>query len=305
MRMRREYYNSPQLVLVPFVLVWGNVLLPMYPSKNRKRAERSQARSDREGDTRHWLGEGENGEDSLLLEFDPYLYVADAQLHRIIASAGHEASGGDARPFALYLPASDATGWHLATLSRYFRVSICASTEDPAQEIAADYFAARLCLGEIPEDLVGSCRLVLSTALEWEDLGHFVAAIRDLQQYLTSDGELCLVLPAYSEEGETFLRWRDGATPLSSFTGGGLFPLRPPTSATVTPLATVASGETEQLSNFLKRHRDFFGRSVRGNFLQRMEEPDFLIGSRAVSPQLLEVCVLLWGAEEGSYSAFK
>ncbi len=277
----------------------------MYPSKNRKRADRTHARNDREGETRHWLGEGENGEDSLLLEFDPYLYVADPQLHRIIASAGHEAAGGDARPFALYLPPHEATGWHIAALSRYFRVSICASTEDPAQEVAADYFAARLCLGEVPEDLVGGCRLVLSTSMEWEDLGHFVAAVRDLQQYLTADGDLCFVLPAYSEEGESFIKWRDGATPVSLFTSGSLFPLRPAQSAITTPLATVAAGETEQLSNFLKRHREFFGRSVRGNFLQRMEEPDFLIGSRAVSPQLLEVCILTWGAEEGSYSTFK
>lgn len=259
-----------------------------------RRGNASRVNSDRE--RWHWLEEGELGQESLLLDLDPFLYAADATICRLAGAAAYDDPGDPERPFGLLVPPHDAIAWQQAVLSRRYRLAVWGDHEDPISEQAADQFKIHLFSADPPEFLQSACSLVLLTDSQWRSAEHLAETLQELDQYVGAGGRLILLLRTeLTPDGVTVL-FRDGPLALDRLLELPLFPPFPstptaPSEQITLPLHDLSRSGDDYLAAFLKRHRDFFGRSMRDAMLTRLSEQDFTIGDRAGS---LAATVLQW-----------
>ena len=260
----------------------------------RRGSEAVRVNPDRE--RWHWLEEGELGQDSLLLDVDPFLYAADATLCRIAGAAAYDDPGDPERPFALLIPPQDAIAWQQAVLGRRYRLAMWGDYEDPISEQAADQFKIHLFSDEPPEFLKSSCSLVLLTDSHWRSVDHLAQTLQTIDPYVATGGRVLLILRTeLSPEGATVL-FKEGSMPLEKLLEQPLYPCFPepaaqPDEVITLPLHDLSRTGDDYLAAFLKRHRDFFGRSMRDGMLTRMSEQDFTIGDRAGA---LAVTIVQW-----------
>ena len=90
---------------------------------------------------KHWLGEGLDGQESLFLELDPFVFRADATICQMARSIYFELTPQRERLSALLLPDGEAIGYHLGFLSSMYQVYLAIPEFDELREAAAEEFS--------------------------------------------------------------------------------------------------------------------------------------------------------------------
>ena len=225
-------------------------------------------------DGRHWLDEGELGRECLFDDLDPFLYAIDRAIATKASQIAHSYDGEDEKPRALLAPPVASVPWQIGNLSRHYRVEIWVPDPDDLVERAAEAFDAHVLVGEIPDELVGMIDLFLVTNTHWENHNHFLLWQKEALPFLAEDGELCVVLRSVGEGGLLSVSWDDGSeTLLTDLVSLGPEAKRAEFKTICLP--EFAPDKSSFLTDFLHRHRQFFGRNARDLCLTRMHEDDF------------------------------
>ncbi len=234
-------------------------------------------RRQREREHNHWLSEGADGQDSLLLELDPYLYCLDQTISTIAASIWHKYEGEATNPFGMLVQSEGSVGWHIGYLSQKYNLYVHCEELDPVIEQAAERFGLQLISMENEHELLHGIEFFLYTRTLWTDTSSFSKAVHRAIDLRAPDGTICFALAAEGTRERPVLRWQDGSTnELHEICRDiELFAAEPPETFVI-PLAETDPFEGLALSAFLKRNRDFFGRDVRDLLVRRMHEADFL-----------------------------
>ncbi|MCB0323233.1 MAG: hypothetical protein KDD69_06645 [Bdellovibrionales bacterium] len=253
--------------------------------RHRRKAQRGRRneRKEREGAaaTRHWLGEGSAGQESLLLELEPIAYVLDQAVASISTAVAHRLSLRHEKPFAVLVPPAGSVGWQLGYLIKRFNVYLCADPTDDHSQEAADRFGAKLIRGEFDAELEHEIGFFLFGGAEWEDRNTFAFAVRQAQACTADDGIVSALLLGERTIGasgacETRVLWSDGSSSAMAELGGlSGFTLGVPISTHTVELTMANALDSGRMSAFLKRNRAYFGRETREMLANRIRDEDF------------------------------
>jgi hypothetical protein len=243
----------------------------------------------------HWLGEGEVGQDYLIGEVEPFLYTADGQLCSAVASHAHRSGAGRGSKRSLFIPPVGGAFWPVGYLSKWFSIVIWTELEDEATLQIAEQFGAQLYAGEHPLEFGDEAEIILCTELQWQSSFDLATAVRSYRSLLSADGVLILAIPfqVTAEERLGIVTFADGSTTaVNELQQGRVFGVESPNYFDSVLLRRDDVLDTDQMGNFLKRHREYFGKNARLLLEMRINETDFnrwLTGEYGVS-----VCV--WGS---------
>lgn len=262
---------------------------------NRKPETR---RKEHDASENHWLQEGTAGQESLLLELDPFLFAADQTISTLSSSIAFNFEPDDyEKPFAVLVPPDGAIGWPLGYLSKHYNTYLALDDEDELACQAADRFNAKIIPVESRLEVEHDISFYLNTRLSWRDFAHLAQIARAAFQLLRDDGLACFVLPALKRGAKTLIQWgANEPTDFSLFSSAGVLSLPEPKQVHNCVLSEI--DPIEQLPHFLKRNREFFGRNTRELFLERMQEADFRDCFAKCAEDKLVAVVVVWTAVE-------
>ena len=269
----------------------------MNEHKRKKTHNRRRPGSD---DSGHWLNEGINGEESLLLELDPYLFACDQMLSTLSSSVAHraETEAKGELPFAVLVPPEGSVGWQLGYLSKKFNVYIWADEGDDFLREAADQFGAKVISGDLETELTQPIELFLFTD-DWQTQSEFISSLREARDCLSICGTIGAVLKAKGLAVPERVCWADGdECGVTVLQNGGLFPLTAPSELLYARLSDLRPSEGEAFKGFVKRNRPFFGKNLRELLLSRMEEPEFASTFRTAGLESAWVILSIWESSE-------
>ena len=247
---------------------------------------------------KHWLGEGSDGQESLLLDLDPYLFAADAVLCRAASTVAHRYDGDEKRPLAMLIPPRGTVSWHIGYLAKKFDLCLWIFEQDEIIEEAAEYFNASIFTGELPDGVAGTIDFLLLTEYSWNSVIEFSGAIRTAGSLLSDSGISCAVLRCWGDNDCPTINWGDGGrSGLRELILGDIFHLPSPDGYTMISLPDVDPSQGHGVTDFLKRHRPFFGKNARELFFERMRDPDFCQFFSAGEDNRHAVAVLNWEAK--------
>ncbi len=250
---------------------------------------RPDRQKERRKEVRHWLGEGELGQDCLFDDLDPYLYAADKTLFHRASTRSHEIQQQrrELEPSALLIPRSGTVPWHIEYLSEKFELWIWAFEEDDLLREAGEYFGAQIFVGDsIPENVL-ELDYILCTETEWDGKQDLAEIYRAVQHHLAADGMMSVVW-----QGEM----REGESPLAQFSKQQAFLFPEPDFVETVPLSAIANAHEYNVAEFLRRHKRFFGKNARDLCLARMNEKDFMEIARGAGAEKRAAIVLEFGA---------
>ncbi len=224
-----------------------------------------------------WQLESLESADARFLELEPFLYCADAALCQLARTVAFTEGHTSDQSAAVVFPPRDGVGWLQGFLSEYYEVTVCSATAEPLLEEVTSRFDAVAVYGAPPQYLLGNSHFVIDCDTSWADEEELFARLWHADELLHEEGAYACVLPAQlHESGPALVTWSDGlTTPLEELLKRPAGPLRTPLQASEIPFANLHVAGDAYLTAFLRRHRAFFGRGVRGACLARMSDPDF------------------------------
>jgi hypothetical protein len=262
----------------------------------RNKTKPYSGRHREEGPPRHWLHEGSTGQESLLLELDPCLYALDQALATVAASVAHSVDHGEEKPYAVLVPPAQTVGWQLGFLSKNYNVYVWSETFDEVLGQAADRFGAQVIDGDLYAELEHEIDLFVYTDYSWRSARQFAQTIKETKKLLSVAGKACFAVSARGDGSLRQVNWQDGSgTSLSKIMQEGFPHVAPPEQLRKVCLSQLEPNSI--LPAFLKRNRDFFGRNMREEFLERMQEMDFRGSVGAPAQALIWACLLVWNRE--------
>ncbi len=224
----------------------------------------------------HWLGEGIQGQETLLDDLDPTLYLADSAVSSLITSTALNSDRRDRRPQAILVPDQGTIGWHIGFLAKRFDVSVWTGDDDELISETAYRFNAKTFSGDLSEGGLDGVDLVLFSAYSWPDPAEFEAAVEEASGTLLESGQTVFILPIERRAGEAYVRWSaSSATRLDTLTVPD-DPGRPlPRTVELFWFSEFDPRDSEYLAGFLKRHREYFGKNIRDLMVDRLRSPEF------------------------------
>lgn len=244
---------------------------------DRKRYKSHPRRVAAQAAEPRWQLQTLDSEESLFIELEPFLFTADAelcQLARTVAFA--ERTSGEPLS-ALLFPPREGVGWLQAYLAEHFDVTVCSATVEPLLEEVSQQCGTYAVFGEPPASLRGNVSLAIECETSWHGPEHLSVRFEELRELLRERGTgACIVPGRLGEDGAVSLCWADGSeSDLQDVLRPRFGRRHVPLHAEELPFAHLVSNREDYLTAFLKRHRAFFGRGVRGTCLERMADADF------------------------------
>ena len=220
----------------------------------------------------HWLGHGFDGQDALLLDLDPYLYVLDSQICRVsqqIAFSGEERGlkAVKERPKAAIILGHDLNPWSVGFLSERFDIVLVTEFADPIVEETASRFNAIV----LDEEQFYELEPVIDFALFFNCASELDAALiksaHEISNVIVQGGVSLFPLRTKDKlSAEVKSSWLNGTLGFREFSSIDIY------QNSFTELKKLPDyGVTE----FAKRHRSFYGKEARDLCLKRIYEDDF------------------------------
>lgn len=245
-----------------------------------KKRVHQRSRRGLEEVSRHWLNEGAAGQQSLFLELDPVLYALDPDIARLAVSRAHAYDGDERRPFAVLAPPSGSVGWQAGLFAKHFNLYLWAETQIEEFDAAVDYFGLEWVI-DLASRVTGIADFIAVTDRQWNTKRQLLTVAGQVAQALGPEGLACFALQAVLSPEELLFTWGDGTTSTireicqALGAADAAVPLRSAIE-TAEVLARVDRFDRERVANFLKRHRDFFGREAHGFLAERLSDDDFV-----------------------------
>lgn len=238
----------------------------------------------------HWMGLGQFGQDALLHDFDPTLYALDQALNSAAVSQFHRLGRREERPLALIVPPEDSLIWHVGRISELFQVGLWQLEPDPVIDDILNRFGASLVQGPLA-DLPELLALVILLQHDWVHAGAWLHTVQTCAESLEEEGMLLALLKVRAQGDSGLVQWQDGSETNVADLQNDLCQEFKSVDNRRVELTPKILSDDEYLSEFLRRHRSFFGRNARELCLARMSEDDFAPLFRDGSHQaLLFIC---------------
>ena len=213
---------------------------------------------------------------ALLLELDPYIYRSDQVLLQTLKSFAFEQRFGADQARLILMPPPDAVGYQLGAFSEMFETAVFASDPDDLHDEVTRRFRVELIEDQIPPGRFGTFDAVVHTNYAWDDIHHFAEAVMTSFTLTAPAGITTFVLPGMITSAGASVFWKDGSeTDAAKFEQGEIFRLAACSGMEIISFSEVTALEDDYLRRFLKRHRNYFGKSALGPCLERMRDPDF------------------------------
>lgn len=266
-----------------------------------------RGRSTDETQHKHWLGVGSAGPESLLEDLDPTLYSIDALLCGVVTGLLSKGRIGAGRPAAALLQPHNVVLWQMGFINERFDLWVGVSDEDEYLTQVTSALGVELFTWPIPRELYRELSLVVMLGLAWAAPTDFREFVVEVRRNLAEDGRVLVVLPVQSEavlgdRDDTAWRasrvvWGDGsATKIDAMLSGDIFGLEAATWCGGVSLGSVGRLHEFGVSEYLKRHRSFFGKGAREITLARMRETDFSGPLRSKDADRNGAVLLSWGS---------
>ena len=239
--------------------------------KTKRRPLQVRRRSE---DSTHWLGEGLAGQESLLIDLDPYLYAADPIVSKSIAQSAHHYDGDNARALGVIVTPEEAIPWHIAHMRKWCEVCVCAPSYDPLLEEVAHTFDATLYTDGIPAMLEGKADLLLFGGGAFRVQSEFWGAIDLAERMLSTDGKAHLILRGKGNGDELLVAFEEDIPASEIFSHESLDAFQF-TEDAAQSFRKLGQEHDLGMAEFWKRHRDFFGKDVRDLVMSRLYEEEF------------------------------
>lgn len=240
----------------------------------------------------HWLEQGADGQETLLLDVTPPLLTLDRAICSRATQIAFRLRGDRTRRRALVVAPPGVASWQIGFLSKHFEVFVYTPELDPILERISSAFEATLLesLDELPEH---AADLILLLESNWTDSIKFLEAAQFAAEYLSSEGELLSVLFCEELNGHSEVLWSSGAKTEIVALIGRASRLLSQQFRGYESVPIVRSLFQNMAGEFLKRHREYFGKNARDLYMSHINDPEFipdkLIGRSAV--------LLAWGPE--------
>lgn len=238
--------------------------------KTRKHLITQRRESTRNAE--HWLGFGIDGQDALLLDLDPYLYVLDSLICRIAQQTAFTVderfrSEPSERPKAAILLGYDLNPWTVGFLSERFDVALVSDYVDPIVEETADRFNAVL----FDDETFYSLEPVFDFVLRFECTqaidGELLRTASELSNVLLPGGRALFPISIKDgKTGEQRAQWIKSSLGFREYT---TVDVERASFQEIKNLPDFGVGE------FARRHRAFYGKEARDLCLKRIYERDF------------------------------
>lgn len=238
----------------------------------------------------HWLGLGVEGQQSLLSDIDPYLYVSDAAFCNLIKSIHFGKSRRKEKTRALLIPPGGRVSWHQAFLAEMYKVYVWAEELDEVQEQAAERFSNEIIDAELPEELYQGLDIIALTNRFWVSEEAFRKALYDSIDLVGEEGTLVSLVACEKKGLGMEIVLSDDLKIEYESLFSGFAALDRPSQVIEIELSQVSDAE-DYLRNFLKRHKDFFGADSFGPALEAIKADG--IFSLASNPEAKDRYALL------------
>lgn len=236
----------------------------------------------------HWLGEGIQGQETLVDDLDPTLYLADSAICSLITSTALACGSRDRRPQAILVPNEGEIGWHIGYLAKRFDVAVWTGDDDELISETAYRFNAKTFSGDLAEQSADGVELILFSAYNWPSVAEFVRGVDEALDCLSENGAAAFVLPLEISPNGALIRWSaEASTPLARLTEPDEAIQALPRSSEVLEFSAFDPRETEVLNSFLKRHREYFGKNIRELVVDRLTSPEFALQTTPFGAALL------------------
>lgn len=243
-----------------------------------RRKEKRWRREEKGDNVKHWLEEGSVGQESLLLDVEPQLYLIDQVLCKKVTQLAYQFKE---TPLGIIIPPAESVSWQICFLSKLYDLLVWGDDGDELLLEAAKTFDVEIFSGDIPEDIL-AVQLFLYLDWGWQSVNDFLIELREVSRYVAEDGEILFVLQTSGHQDTLEVHWQDGSsTVLSEIIERGAY--KKNTEAITFSFSQLAVEREERLNIFLKRHREFFGKNIRELFLRRITESEFQSGFDSVS----------------------
>lgn len=239
--------------------------------KTRRKLIQARRRGD---DSNHWLGEGIAGQESLLIDLDPYLYAADPIISKSIAQSARAYSGDNARALGVIVTPAEAIPWHIAHMRKWCEVCVCAPDYDPLLEEVVGAFDATLYSNGIPSTLEGKTDLLLFGGGAFRVQSEFWEALDLAERMLSPDGRAHFVLRGKGDADNLHVVFEEEIPCGELFAHESLDAFKY-TEDAASSFRRLGLEHDLGMGEFWKRHRDFFGKDVRDLVLSRLYEEEF------------------------------
>jgi len=217
-------------------------------------------------DVHHWLGEGLEGQDTLISEIDADWYSADRQIYSLSQSVFHQIDKRADTPHACIWTAEDSIPWHIGWLSNSFRTVVVSDSVDPILESYCVEFRTGMIHPEDIHQSLGMIDFFLFFPKVFSDLTELLNAQQFIEPLLTEVGVgvVLTTTPVFVSSGIEFLE-----TP--SFTGQPEF----------------------GASEFSKRNRDFFGKGAKELIVRRLYQHEVYdsLTNNIENPRKTRLCI--------------
>lgn len=224
----------------------------------------------------HWLGEGMIGQDDLFFDLQPHLCAVDALICKQIVQLGYQMEHALCEPAAVLVPPKESLSWFVPHLVDHFEVFLWTDELDEALDNLVQHFNVEIFSGEVPERIwpVG---YVLCLDTEWDGPDNFFSGVEEVVPCLAEDGIATFVLQVLGKEDECKIFWNEeNSTPYHQFIHEQ--PCAASHEMFQSELFSIPQGlalPQNSVSEFLKRHRSYFGKNARELCIRRMNEIDF------------------------------
>ena len=243
--------------------------------KTKRKGLPSRRRGDSDEES-HWLRAGLTGQDSLLFDLDPYLYLVDNLVSKTFSQVTHHYDGENPHALAVIVAPNETVPWQAAFFRSRADVAVCIPDFDPILESAGTELDLSIFLGGLPEKLHGQTDFLLFSGSRWESVESYQNAIETTYAALAPGGRACFVFPGSQSAGAVNVEFVDGdrfsLEKLLSAVRSERFDL---IETAVLPFAALRMQPYFGVGEFAKRHRGFFGKSARELCLSRLYEEEF------------------------------
>lgn len=242
----------------------------------RRSKKTEWVREPKDDQLSHWLGEGMLGQDDLFFDLQPHLYAVDALICKQIAQIGYQMENALCEPAAVLVPPKESLSWFVPHLVNYFEVFLWTDSLDEALDELVRHFNVEVFSGQVPERIcpVG---YVLCLDSKWEGADNFFLSVEEAMSCLAEDGTATFILQVLGREEELKIFWNENcSTPYHQFiqdqANYSAFEM------SQSELCSIPQGlalSQNSVSEFLRRHRSYFGKNARELCIRRMNEIDF------------------------------
>jgi hypothetical protein len=226
----------------------------------------------------HWLREGLSGQNSLLAEVDPFLFLADPIFSKNASQISYHYDGDELRPQSFVLLPKDSLPWHLGFLSEKFALTAIVESHDELLDVVAEQFNFSIADYDFAANRDGrpGIDFITRPAVYWESVEELYECLKLIQNAVASGGRSCLFFEGQRIANEDYLLIGGSEQILiKELLALPLCAEFAKIETEIIPIERFREESQFRVSEFNQKHKNYFGRGARELIMARIYEQDW------------------------------